>query len=196
MKTLFILASFLALSAAQASGPAAPGAHTVPEVKLDLYQGKWFELRRIPNEFEDNEPRKLSACFNVTAEYAIRDDGKINVTNTCHRFDSHGAETVDPARAVARVVRDSGGSKLKVNFTGLGFLRWLGIGDGDYWIYALGTPTAGGSEYPWSLVGSPDFSYGWILARDANLSPTTIEEILDLAENLGFQRDAFRSFSR
>jgi lipocalin len=48
---------------------------TVPRVDLDRYQGKWYEVARLPNRFQ-------SDCAGATAEYGLREDGKISVLNT------------------------------------------------------------------------------------------------------------------
>ena len=47
----------------------------IPEFKLKRYLGKWFEIARFDHRFE----RGLT---NVTAEYNLRPDGKVQVINT------------------------------------------------------------------------------------------------------------------
>ena len=49
----------------------------VGQLDLDRYLGKWYEIARFPNSFE-------TGCQGVTAEYALRGDGKVRVVNTCH----------------------------------------------------------------------------------------------------------------
>ena len=56
---------------------------TVPQVDLDKYAGLWYEIARYPNSFEKD-------CAGVTAEYARREDGRISVTNTCHKGSPDG----------------------------------------------------------------------------------------------------------
>ena len=92
------------------------------------------------------------------------------------------------AEGVARVVRGSNNTKLKVNFTGIPLLQWLGIGSGDYWILAVGQHTE--NVYDWALIGSPRRDYGWILARET-LDDDLINEILDYAESIGYNRADF-----
>ena len=46
----------------------------IPEFKLKKYLGKWYEIARFDHRFE----RGMS---NVTAEYSLRDDGKVKVLN-------------------------------------------------------------------------------------------------------------------
>ena len=47
----------------------------IPEFKLKRYLGKWFEIARFDHSFE----RGLT---NVTAQYSMREDGKVKVVNT------------------------------------------------------------------------------------------------------------------
>ena len=48
---------------------------TVASVDLERYAGLWHEIARYPNSFEEG-------CTDTTAEYAIRDDGKVSVAST------------------------------------------------------------------------------------------------------------------
>lgn len=163
---------------------------TVPQLDLGKYLGEWKEIRRLSNSFQDNTPGDLSECFNTVAKYGTLDGGKISVENTCRRFTKDGKPSEpEVARAIATVVEGSGGAKLEVNFTGLAVLRWLGIGNGDYWVLGLGPVNAKG-QYAWALVGSPSRKYGWILARET-LSPDVEDSILKIAENQGYDRAAF-----
>ena len=42
-------------------------------VDLERYVGLWYEIARIPNGFQDQ------CVWGVTAEYTLRDDGRIDV---------------------------------------------------------------------------------------------------------------------
>lgn len=141
---------------------------TVASVDLDRYAGKWFEIARYPNSFEEN-------CTNVTAEYTPRDDGKITVTNTCFKGSAAGQK--DVAEGVARVVENSGNSKLKVKFAP----EWVPFASGDYWILHLE------DDYSAVLVGDPAGKYLWILARDANIDDALLNKITSTAEALGYE---------
>ena len=164
---------------------------TVDHVDLGSYVGIWYEIQRIENEFQDNEPSPGDGpCFNTTAAYSFLPKGKIGLQNTCYRLS--GAEV---AKAKAKVVRGSNNAKLKVNFTGIPLLEWLGIGSGDYWILALGEKNAE-NLYSWVLVGSPNLEYGWILSRTPVLAESEIENALSVAEAVGYDRELFRPFRR
>lgn len=136
---------------------------TVNSVDLNKYLGKWYEIYRLPNWFEDDD------CVTVTAEYGLRDDGGVSVLNTCHK-----ASKKEEARGIAKIVKGSSNSKLRVSF----FRPFYG----DYWILDLA------SDYSWVLIGEPAGKYFWILARDKKLSPELEESLLVKAEKLGYLR--------
>ena len=164
---------------------------TVEHVDLDSYLGVWHEILRIKNSFQDNEPRPgEGACFNTTAEYSLLQNGKIGVKNSCTRKSG-----VEVAQAKARVVEGSSNSKLKVNFTGIPILECLGIGDGDYWIIALGEKNAEGL-YSWVLVGSPKLDFGWVLSRNAKISDSDLTSALSAASAVGYDTKLFNSTQR
>jgi len=139
---------------------------TVERVDLERYAGLWHEIARYPNSFE-------RGCTNTTAEYTLREDGKVTVVNSC---DIKGRDGRKTAEGIARVVEGSNNSKLKVKFAP----SWVPFAWGDYWILHLEP------DYSAALVGSPDGKYLWILARDENPGEAVIGRILEKAENLGY----------
>jgi len=166
---------------------------TVPSVDLKSYLGAWNEIQRVPNKFQyDFEEGDLSRCLNTVAKYTESGEGRIRVENTCTRFKPAGTGEAETAVGRASIVEGSSGSKLKVNFIPIGVLRWLGLGNGDYWVLGLGPVNAQG-VYSWALVGEPTRKYGWILARSEKLPPAELEKILKLAESNGYRREQFIS---
>jgi apolipoprotein D and lipocalin family protein len=150
---------------------------TVSNVNLDRYIGLWYEIAKIPNRFQ----RKCAS--GTTAQYALRDDGKIDVINRC--IDKEG-KTIE-AQGVARVVDAESNAKLKVSFVKLlGFsLFW-----GDYWIIGLG------EEYEFAIVGTPSRKYGWILSRTPSLGQEKLEQIYNLLREQGYNPDDFEMTSQ
>lgn len=159
---LFLVQANLAF--AMGGGNPMPGLETVRDVDLNRYMGKWYEIVRMPLSFERD-------CVGVTAEYAVKPDGKVSVTNTCRKYVCDGK--VSKAEGTARVVDPSLHSKLKVSF----FWPF----EGDYWILGLD------SEYTYAVVGSPDRKSFWILSRTPELSESIIQEQLKKFEGLGFK---------
>lgn len=136
---------------------------TVAFVDIHQYIGKWYEIYRLPNWFEDQD------CQIVTAEYSLRDDGHIKVVNTCQRKNK-----VSQATAIAKVADSQTNAKLRVSF----FQPFYG----DYWILDLA------KDYSWALVGEPTGKYFWILARTPQIDPALENKLIEKAENLGYKK--------
>ena len=144
----------------------------VSRVDLERYAGRWYEIMKIPNRFQKQCSR------GTTAEYALRDDGRIAVVNRCFKEDGR----LDEARGVAKIVDTTSNAKLEVSF--VSFLGWRPFW-GDYWVIGLD------EEYQWAIVGTPNRKYGWVLARTPELDESTVEEIFAILERNGYERDAF-----
>jgi apolipoprotein D and lipocalin family protein len=145
-----------------------PPLRTVEKVDLSRYVGKWHEIARFPNRFQEG-------CRDTTATYSLREDGKIRVVNECKK----GTE-IDRAEGVAEVVDTETWAKLRVNFVPE-WIRWIGVGWGNYWIIDLG------ENYEYAVVSEPSREYLWILAREPRLSRATFDGILSRLKAQGFQ---------
>jgi len=145
---------------------------TVQSVDLKRYKGLWYEIAKIPNRFQ----RKCAS--RTTAQYALREDGKLDVINRCNTQERKVIE----ARGIARIVDSESNAKLKVSF-----VKILGISLfwGDYWIIGLG------EEYDFAVVGTPSRKYGWILSRTPSLSQEKLEEIYKILREQGYNPDEF-----
>ena len=162
------LVAVLMMAAASQSAPV----RTVDAVDLDRYLGEWFEIARFPNRFQ-------RACTgDVRAAYARRSDGRIDVVNRCRAADGHVIE----AQGVARIVDARTSAKLKVRFAPA-VLSFLPFVWGDYWIVGLA------DDYSWAVVGSPDRTYLWILARTPMLDTGRLDAARAAARTNGFDLD-------
>jgi apolipoprotein D and lipocalin family protein len=135
----------------------------VPEVDLKKYQGEWYEIARLPARFQED------CASDVTAEYKLRSDGAVQVINSCRK--ANGLRKVSKGVAKLREPRGPA-SMLRVRF----FWPFYG----DYWILALD------SNYRWSLVGTPNRRYLWILSRTQRLEQAVSIDLLRRASELGF----------
>lgn len=142
---------------------------TVDFVDLEKYQGTWYEIARYENSFQKK-------CLGTKAEY-----GKwfhyITVKNTCQL--SNGKERV--GKALATVADKKSNARLKVSFVPI--LNLFGFFSGDYNILHLGP------DYDYSLVGDQERKTFWILAREKEIPPALYDELLDIAEEKGFDRN-------
>jgi apolipoprotein D and lipocalin family protein len=145
---------------------------TVKTVDLNRYAGTWYEIAKIPNRFQDH-------CIkNVTATYALREDGKIDVINRCVEEDG----SIDEAEGIALVVDAESFSKLEVSF-----VSFLGIRPfwGDYWILGLA------ENYSYAIVGDPSRDYGWILSRNQKMTDIDLEACFEILRQQGYDPDKF-----
>jgi apolipoprotein D and lipocalin family protein len=141
-------------------------------VDLARYAGRWYEIARLPNRFQDQ-------CEgDVAASYSLRPDGRVRVVNECRGRDGQTTR----AEGVARLADEKGpASRLKVRFApaALSFLPFVW---GDYWIVELDR------DYRHAIVGEPSRKYLWILSRSPEMDAATYEALAATAGRLGFDR--------
>jgi apolipoprotein D and lipocalin family protein len=147
----------------------------VAPVDLQRYVGLWHEQARLPNRFEKR------CAGEVTAQYTLLEDGKLQVLNRCVLPDGRVEESAGVAR-VAPVAGQPGAGRLEVSFAP-DWMRWLPMAWGDYWILKLDR------DYQVALVGTPDRKYLWVLSRAPRLEDAALEAELDYARSLGFEVD-------
>lgn len=135
---------------------------TVASVDLQRYSGRWYEIYRLPNGFED------ATCASVTADYAPRSDGQLQVVNTCVKT----LEDFDRSRGLARVVDPVSRAKLEVSF----FRPFWG----NYWIIDLD------DDYSWAMVAEPQGKYLWLLARTPTLPDGVDAQVRARMTELGY----------
>ena len=152
---------------AQSSKPAE--VLTVPSVDLNKYSGTWYEIAKYPNKFQKD------CVGNTTATYTLKGEGKIEVLNRCLEKDG----TVKDAKGSGKVEDERTKAKLKVRFAP-GFLSFLSAVWGDYWVIDLAP------DYSYSVIGTPDREYFWILSRTPELTDSVYQDILRRAEQQGF----------
>ncbi len=152
---LSILLSFLFLGCSQAHPPL----KTVERVEIEKYLGVWYEIARYEHFFE-------KGCSDVNATYSLRDDGEIDVLNSCTKEGE-----ITTAKGVAYAT-DESNSKLKVSF----FRPFYG----DYQILMLG------KNYEYAVIGEPSREYFWILSRSKKLDEQSTQKILSTMPSLGY----------
>lgn len=143
-----------------------------PGVDLSRYAGTWHEQARLPNRFQ------ADCAGDVMADYGLRPDGTLGVTNQCRTRDgSMKVATAEGRMAGPEDRRDP--ARLEVRFAPE-WTSWLPMVWGDYWIIRLE------DDYRYSLVGTPDRKYLWVLSRDKQADPAVVDRLLQYAGTLGF----------
>ncbi len=164
--TAMIILPLVSLAVAQ-KGSDLP---TVVSVDIKRYAGQWYEIAKYPNKFQ----KKCVA--NTTATYALKDNGRISVINSCLQKDGR----TQVAKGEAKIQDKATNAKLKVRFAP-GILSWISAVWGDYWIIYLD------EQYENVAIGEPGREYFWILSRKPTMTDVLYQDILRKAESLGFQ---------
>ena len=142
----------------------------VPSVDPVRYAGRWYEIARLPNPFQNK------CAGDVTADYAVRAGGGFDVLNRCRRADG----TVTSAKGRARAADRRGpNSKLEVRFAP-GYLSFLPFVWGDYQVIDLAP------DYSYALVGEPGREYLWVLSRTPRMDEETYGRAVARAAAEGF----------
>jgi apolipoprotein D and lipocalin family protein len=175
MKLNWLALCAAALVAACAAPESQPPLQTVPRVELDRYAGTWHEVALYPNRFQQ------ACAADTTATYTPLGDGRIGVRNRCRRAD--GSEM--SVEGVAEIVDPATNAKLKVSFLPA-WLRWTGIGRGDYWVIHLSP------DYRVAIVGEPSREYLWILARSPTLPEAEYQALMSAVRAAGYDPDRLR----
>ena len=151
---------------------------TVARVEVDRYAGTWHEVALYPNRFQQ------ACAADTTATYTLLGEGRIGVLNRCRRAD--GSEM--SVNGVAEVVDAATNAKLKVSFLP-SWLRWTGIGRGDYWVLHLSP------DYRVAIIGEPSREYLWILARTPTLPDAEYQALMPKVRSAGYDPGRLRRAS-
>ncbi|MCI5180250.1 MAG: lipocalin [Candidatus Electrothrix sp. AW5] len=131
--------------------------------QLNRYLGKWYEIARLDHSFERGMEQ-------VTAEYVLREDGGVAVTN-------RGFLTAEnkwkEATGKAFFVEEPTTGYLKVSFFGPFY--------GSYVIFELDR-----ENYQYAFVSGPDTSYLWLLSRTPTVDQKLLDRFVAQAKELGF----------
>ena len=172
----YAIAAAVALVSApgQTQTPLSAGTHAplenvpVRALQLDRYLGQWHEIAHLPMFFQRN------CVGDVTAEYTLKANRRIEVRNACRTKDGGRDESVGEARTV-----DGSPGALKVRFAP----AWLGWVPGiwaDYWVLDFDP------EYRWAVVGGPDLKYLWILSREPRMDAGLFDRLKSDAAARGY----------
>jgi apolipoprotein D and lipocalin family protein len=163
-----VLAALLA-GPARAASDAAPPLETIATLDVPRYLGTWHQVALYPNRFQSQ------CAAATTARYALRDDGRLEVTNRCRRADGR----IDQAVGAARQIGGATSPKLQVRFAPA-WLGWLPMVWGDYWVIDLD------AAYQLAAVSEPKREYLWILSRTPTPDPAAYDALLQRLAARGF----------
>lgn len=113
---------------------------SVAQLDLGRYGGTWYEIARLPVRFQDG-------CTATTATYAPLGPDRVSVLNTCRDGAPNG-----PLRQISGTAQVVGPGQLRVRLGSIPF-------GAPYWVLWVAP------DYSAAVVGVPQGSAGWILAR-------------------------------
>ncbi|MDG3085126.1 lipocalin family protein [Vibrio hannami] len=134
----------------------------VGEFNAQRYMGKWYEVARLDHSFE----RGLTK---VTAEYAIKESGKISVINRGYLAEQ---DEWKQAEGKAYFVDSEQEGYLKVSFFGPFY--------GSYVVFELG------EKYEYAFVSGPNNDYLWLLSRTPSVDNELKDKFINKSKVLGF----------
>lgn len=162
MKLFGVLIMSLVISGCQSMPD---GVKPVDNFDLNRYQGTWYEIARLDHRFE-------KGMDNVSANYSLRDDGKLKVVNKGFKVEPQKWSSVT---GKAYQVEENKGF-LKVSFFGPFY--------GSYVVYELDQ-----ENYEYAFVTGNTHDYLWLLARKPQVSEEVIKKFVKSAKELGFETD-------
>ena len=131
----------------------------------EKYLGKWYEIARLDFKFEKN-------LNNTTAEYSLREDGKIKVVNKGYNTKK---EKWVASTGKAKFVGDSKVAMLKVSFFGSFYAGYNVIAIDD--------------DYKYALVAGKNLDYLWILSRETTIPDNIKNDYLKIAHDIGYRTE-------
>ncbi|MFA6677885.1 MAG: lipocalin family protein [Bacteroidales bacterium] len=136
----------------------------VKDFDLNRYLGTWYEIARYDHRFEKD-------MVGVTANYSMREDGKVKVVNSGYKgsFSGEFSEAIGKAKIPNP---EKAPAKLKVAF----FLFFYG----DYYILDIDP------NYQWAIIGSSSDNYLWILSRTSKIDDNLYNSILKKIDKRGY----------
>jgi apolipoprotein D and lipocalin family protein len=137
-----------------------------PELELERFQGRWYEIARIPRDHD-------RLCHDTTADYRLVAPGRLELWHRCHLSSAGGS--LSEFRAPATVDDPEVPAKLTLD---------LGLYRGSYWVLEVG------KDYEYALIGHPSLTMLWVLSRSASLPSETMRHLEDRASREGFSASA------
>lgn len=142
------------------------GIEPVDDFELPKYLGTWYEIARLDHSFE-------RGMTQVTANYEMREDGGVKVTNRGFKTDE---QVWDSADGKAFFVDETNIGHLKVSFFGPFY--------GSYVVYELDK-----EGYQYAFITSYNRDYLWFLSRTPEVTEELKQQFTEQAKSLGFAMD-------
>jgi apolipoprotein D and lipocalin family protein len=161
---LLVLVSILTMVSCSSTEFADDPLDLVGSLDLERYLGRWYEVVRYQHTFEKN-------LVGATAEYSLREDGRVQVLNSGFKKSLDGKYS--SVNAVAWRPNEEQPGALKVKF--------FNLFTSDYLVFGLDE-----ENYQWALVGNNDRKFLWFLSRTPEVSDELLEHMKQIAQSQGY----------
>ncbi len=138
------------------------GAKPVTAFEKEKFLGKWYEVARLDYKFE-------KGLNNNTAEYSLRDDGKIKVKNRGFKYKDNEWKEIT---GKAKFANADNVGMLKVSFFGPFY--------SGYNVIAID------KDYKYALIVGKNLKYLWILSREKTIPDDIKSTYLKIAKDVGY----------
>jgi apolipoprotein D and lipocalin family protein len=145
------------------SAQADPLVQVAKPIDPNRYLGRWYELARLPNKFQDN-------CAAATSDWSRQPNGQFDVVQTCRMGSPNGPAKI--WRGAGRVV-DPVKAMIRIGFFG-GFIHM------DYRIMDRA------DDYSWCILTNGNPKFMWIMSKQPNVPAAQRVALIDRAKRLGF----------
>jgi apolipoprotein D and lipocalin family protein len=147
-------------------GEGEPFHKTADYVNLERFQGDWYVIALIPSIIEKN-------IANGVENYRLTEKGEIRVTYTFRKGSPLGKKKVTGQRGW--VIDKKTNAEWRV--------RPIWPLKLHYYILEVG------SNYEYTVIGTNNYDYLWIMARTPEMEGDLLEEIIGRMVDRGFDRD-------
>ena len=144
---------------------------TVQDFEIQKLLGVWYEIARLPTDFEPDD------CTDVSTVYSLENNRHLRVDNRCRNTEGQVLHAIGHAKIV-----DAAHGKLDLTFLPEGF-RWIPFLNSPYWVFKVD------QDYETILLGNPNLKSLWILSRDTTIARDRLRDYQLHAKNLGFDLD-------
>ena len=137
----------------------------VSNIDLERFMGDWYVIANIPT-FAERE------AVNPLENYRLNDDGSIATTFTFNKKHAEGS---------AKTLTMTGFANDKPD-NGIWRMQWIWPIKADYRIAYLD------ENYQFAIIGRNKRDYLWVMSRGPNIEESKLEELINIAARLGYDR--------
>ena len=145
--------------------------NVIDGLDIERFMGRWYVISLIPNWIEEG-------ATNSYDDYVLNDDGTIGITYTVIRNGK-----VKTIKQKGIIVDENVPSRWEIQF----LKPWIPFYKAPYELIILD------EDYNYMVVGYPDNSFGWIMARETSIKDEVYNEILNsLKKDFGYDESFFK----